>query len=131
MISFYEDEQKKILDSNLLTNKAEAWAREFASRGLSPTQIRKFYNDVKALESKIEAKKDEPTGFKEVLPLIKMLKSKVAYAVRLGGQQRVPFEFKRFIDEMIESINDEKDFEAFCKVFEATLGFFYGKSKRR
>ena len=99
-------------------------ALEQASKfqNLTPTQIRRFFNDVKALESKVKAKKD----FNAILPLIKMLKAKVSYATSRKGQQKVPLTFKNFIYEMVDNINDARDFEAFCLYFEAVLGYFSG-----
>lgn len=139
---FYADDQKKIIKEDLLTTKALEWAKQFAgssgqSRGgnrthggrmesISATQLRRFYNDVKSLHQRADAMTDE--GFKQLKPLVKMIKSKVAYSRRKsGGTEKVPECFRKYMDEMIDNINDKKDFEAFVKCFESVVGFAYGE----
>ncbi len=129
---FYEDEEKTILKESLLTTDAKNWVKKFLNPQerydpkLSSAQIRKFYSEVKSLEAKIEAK-----GFNQIKPFIKMLKSKVAYSCPSTGYGRkVPIEFRHYIDEMVDNIQDEKDFKAFVTTFEAIVGFFYGEGGR-
>jgi len=130
---FYSDKEKEIIKEELLTTKAVEWAKSFINpqrthRGprnpkLTSAQLRRFYNDVKALESKIASGE-----FEKNKPIIKMLKSKVAYASPVRGRDRkVPIEFRNFLEEMVDNINDLKDFEAFCLTFEAVVGYFYGE----
>jgi len=126
MSYYFADEDKKIIRAELLTDDARKYAKEFVRRRLNPTQLRKYFNEVRALEAQVKAK-----GYPIVEPLIKMLKSKVAYGMRRsGGQQSLPENFKGFIDQSVDAIQDEKDFNAFVKHFEAVLGFFYGEGGR-
>lgn len=130
---FYQDAEKEIIKEDLLTTKALEWAKNFVSpkKGekyepknpqLSSAQLRRFYHDVKSLESKVKE------NFDRTKPLIKMLKSKVAYACPEKGKDRkVPLEFRKFLEEMVDNINTQKDFAAFCLVFEAVVGYFYGE----
>lgn len=133
---FYEDDKKTILKENLLTKEARDWANKFIQPSrptghdrnppLSTAQLRKFYGEVKALETKIEAK-----GFAQIKPLIKMLKSKAAYSCPTrGGNKKIPDEFKIFLNEMVDHIEDEKDYKAFAITFEAVVGYFYGEGGR-
>ena len=100
---FYGDDKKTILKENLLTKEARDWAKKFIQPRnrydkLTSAQLRKFYGEVKALETKIEAK-----GFSQIKPLIKMLKSKAAYSCPIrGGNKKIPDEFKKFLDEMVD-----------------------------
>ena len=98
MSFFYADENKKIIDKSLLTEKAQRMGRILADRrqGIKSAQLRKYFNEVKSLETQVGAK-----GYPVVEPIIKMLKSKVAYGMR--STTRLPQEFKNFIDEAIES----------------------------
>jgi len=92
---------------------------------LSNTQVRKFYNEIKAIERYIEMR--EPNTFVEKLPEIKMIKAKAAYAYGRKLQKKggsITKEFKEFLDTNIDSIKTQRDFQIFCKLFEAVLGFF-------
>ena len=122
---FFVDKEKKIIKEALLTTTAQNKGYEFANRDLTRAQLRRFFHDVKSLQSKVESR-----PFAEVKPLIGMLKAKAAYATRSGGQQRIPGEFKNFLEEAVTNIKDQRDFKAFCLMFEAIVGFFYEKARR-
>ena len=127
-LKFYMDEEKKILNSQLLEESAEKVASGFieGNNQVSSSQLRKFYNEIKGLE-----KKNEITDWEIIFPLVKMVKSKVAYATApkkiKWNDKNVYSNFKNFINEGLNSIQDEKDFLAFCKYFEAVVGYYYGK----
>ncbi len=113
------------LKESLLTSFAEKQATEFVKNRLNSSQLRKFYHEVKALEAKIEA-----GGFDANAPLIKLLRSKVAYACPARGEKKIPDSFAKFLWQHIEQVRSKEDFKAFCTVFEAVVGFFYGKGGR-
>jgi len=135
---YYEvkhDKEREIkrIKTKLLLDGAIEWAKKFvgARPELKSAQIRRFYHDVKALEAKINAAEDN--GFEMNLPLIKMLKSKVAYACpeKDFKGRKVPKEFKEFMDKCIDGIKEPDDFKAFALVFEAVVGYFYGEGGRQ
>ena len=129
---FYEDTEKNVIKKELLSNEAEKIAESFYKpdrrgilrEGITTSQLRKFYNEIKTLEKQLNSKK-----FNTLLPLIKMVKSKAAYASSSRSKRITP-EFRSFIVTCIDNINDEKDFKAFALHFEAVVGFFYGKGVR-
>jgi len=123
-MSYFFDEKGNI-KSALLDEDARGWAESFvqsSGRGkeLTSAQLRKFYNEFKALEKKVESK-----GFDSTLPLIKMVKSKAAYSAN-PNNRKIPSKFKEFLWKNIDAINEEKDFKAFILLFEAVVGFCYG-----
>lgn len=134
---FFEDQNGDVIRESLLTVKAKEWAESFINpkqpkeRGqinpqLTSTQLRKFHIEAKALEERAKT-----TDFIHIRPLVKMLKSKVAYVCPTTGKKRkVPVEFREYIEEMVDHINDPKDFKAFALCFEAVVGFFYGQGGR-
>ncbi|WP_319371667.1 type III-A CRISPR-associated protein Csm2 [uncultured Ilyobacter sp.] len=98
--------------------------------GIKSSQLRNFYGEVKALQSKMGKKGEE---FHKVYPFVLMLKSKAAYK---ESQNNIPESFKNFIDinvELIKNANkDGKGFEAFnnfALFFEVVIGFFKGATK--
>ena len=99
--------------------------KEIRYEKLSSSQLRRFYNEVKALDAKID--KD---NFHENLPFILMLKAKANYAYRGGGRQKkIPESFKDFIIKNVEVVSRERNFESFKKFtifFETVVGYFYG-----
>lgn len=140
MIKFYRDDLKEEIFKELLETKAKNWALSFihpeypkekwqSNPKLNAAQIRRFHNDVRELEAKIEAA--GVGGFDKMLPLVKMMKSKVAYACPSDGKERkVPEEFRIYMETMINSIQDYKDFKAFSLCFEAVVGYFFGEGGR-
>lgn len=101
---------------------------------ITSAQLRRFYGDFKGLEKKFQFKQnglepksglDKENAFLSVLPLIKMVKSKVAYAAN-PSNQKIPRAFMEWMNKNIDAINTSNDFEAFMLHFEAVVGFCYG-----
>lgn len=93
---------------------------------ISKNQLRNFYGEVKTLESRIE--KTGARGWKEVFPLVKLMKAKVKYAhSKQSSATSVPEEFMVFIEKSVDRIKTEKEFKDFCLIFEALVGYIYGK----
>lgn len=136
MANYFYDEKGNIKES-LLSDKAKSWAESFIkpkrpkerwqrNPKLTSAQLRKFHIEAKTLEERIKTE-----DFGKIRPLVKMLKSKVAYACPTTGRDRkVPEEFRKYIEEMVTNINNPKDFEAFALCFESVVGFFYGQGGR-
>ena len=128
--SYYDKDGKvkKDLFDKMAEEEAKKWASARDRRGkpeLSNTQVRKFYNEIKAIERYIELKGEE--NFEQKLPEIKMIKAKAAYAYGRKLQKKggsITREFKDFLDKHIGQINTYQDFKIFCKFFEAVVGFF-------
>lgn len=119
----------KILTRDLLTTDAKNWAESFASGNLSATQLRKYYNEIKAIEAKIEGEKEEnkDIAFGKYDAIFAMLKSRVAYdKTRLG--KNFPDSFKTFVDGYVDKVKSFQEFTNFTLLFESILGFFPKKS---
>ncbi|MDL1970758.1 MAG: type III-A CRISPR-associated protein Csm2 [Candidatus Desulfofervidaceae bacterium] len=127
-IAFFADEKKTILRPSLLSDEAKKLSDFFVENKkdkMSIHQLRKYYNHILIIKQRIEVKeeKDQEIEFKRQLPYIKMLKAQAAYAKARG---RVSKNFKTFIDEQIKEVNNLKDFNAFCDLFEAIVAFAVG-----
>ena len=130
-MSYFHDEKGNLLPE-LVDARAQKKAEQFISVGdrrnsLSSAQLRRFYNEFKSLERKLDFMSDKGRGesdvFQSILPLVKMVKSKVAYA---QGRNTVPNSFKRWIEENVDNIQSVDEFKAFLLHFEAVVGFCYG-----
>lgn len=136
---FYEDEARNKIREELLTTRAKSWAKSFCSpkqypeKGkknppLTSAQLRRFHFEVKHFEEILRHKAKPEEEFEKLRPMIKMIKSKAAYACRIPGKDRkVPEEFQKYLDEMIDNVTHYKDFNAFALCFEAVVGYFYGE----
>lgn len=139
---FYEDEAKERIKESFLTDKAKVWAESFIkpkppkekwqkNPKLTSAQLRKFHIEAKELEERVKNIEHPKEEFPKIRPLVKMLKSKVAYACPTTGRDRkVPEEFRNYIEEMVNNIDDHRDFIAFALCFESVVGFFYGQGGR-
>ena len=124
-----DDEAEKVADSLVEYQKERDGSirrkngkvQTVPKKTLNSAQLRRFYNDFKQLEKKVEMK-----GFEEIKPLIKMVKSKASYASN-PSNQKIPPQFKKFLIDNVDSINSNKEFKAFMLYFEAVVGFYYGK----
>lgn len=88
-----------------------------------PTQLRKFYDEVVRFDSELKAfpAEQQEQEFNKLLPYLKMLNAKAAYAI---GRDLISSEFKDFISSAIQQIHEKKDFDAFYGLFEAFMGFY-------
>ena len=103
-------------DPNLFDKTAKETAEKIQT---SQSQMRNFYDYVLNLCDKAE-KED----FSEILPFVKMLNSKVAYA---HGRGNVKGEFKAMIETCVSQVGNKENLKCFKLFFEAVLGF----SKRK
>lgn len=120
----------KSINPKLVTDFAQEWADKFfpprkedRKKPITSSQLRRFYGDVKNLEMRWDNSSDKEKAFRDILPMIKLLKAKAAYAC---GRGTVPVTFKYWIWDNVERINGIKDFKAFLLYFEAVVGFCYG-----
>lgn len=116
---YFENAEKTKLREDLIGKWADKVGKDFAflKPELTSTQIRKFFNEIRSLEAKVDENFDDNKA------LILMVKSKVAYATG-KKTSKTPKEFKDFIDTCIDKIEKEEDFNAFVKLFESVVGYF-------
>jgi len=124
-------EKTDIIRPELFDQRAREFGRFFAERGKpSSNQLRAFYADAKALETKMRGTGTSVSkqAFGKHEYLVRMLKSKVAYIYGKETGKFVSKEFNDFITKCVDAIQDEGDFEAFMKFFESMVGFYYGRA---
>jgi CRISPR-associated protein Csm2 len=130
MVQYYvQKEGKHVLRSDLLDSEARTVASTLLrSRPMTSAQLRRFYGEVKNLERKAtdnEIGEMTENSFLPVLPLVKMMKSKVAYAAKTDNG-KVSKEFQEWLDSHLDAVSSKDDFWAFLKHFEAVVGYYYG-----
>ena len=121
-VSFFKDSPaKKQIDPILLDKRASDLAASF--KKLKTTQMRRFYDELKAIERKVFMGKDAQTqeaNFQNDRAMIVLFKAKAVYSEKRLVSPRA---FTQFIFDHIDSIKDARDFQAFLKVFEAVVAF--------
>ena len=121
------------LDPKWVDSEALAVARKLVMKNsygktdkdsIKSSQLRKFYADVKSLERTWEYQGRSEAAFLGVLPQIKILKAKAAYA---QGRGVVPPAFTQWMNSHVDAVSTAADFKAFLLHFEAVVGFCYGE----
>ena len=111
-------------DGELLNKTAKKWAKKIGAGrgGVKNTQIRKFFDQVLKLHQ--DAKHTEDFNG-EILPFVKMLNSKVAYASsrNSGGGKLVNQAFVEMMSSCINQVNSKEKLNTFKLFFEAVIGF--------
>lgn len=127
-------DEKGNLREALMTTEAEQIANYFGEDQLTKSQLRAFYNEIKAIKNKLSISKDEDK-FSEIYPLILMIKSKVIYRASRGTprDKKKMNGIKKFLELGIDQIKNENKngkgreaFENFALFFEVVVGYAYG-----
>lgn len=123
-IEFWDDKEKNILKTDLLSDIAKGKAAEvYESRqrdNNKSSQIRKFFDEVIKYKTELLANPDD-LSFKQKLPYIKMINAKLAYSQARG---LISENCEKLFSECINKIQDKKDFFAFADFFEAFIAFY-------
>ena len=108
-------------NTELFSKVANEWAAKiaYAKPKTKTTQMRNFYDYVLKLQEKANLKNE--SDFKaEILPFVKMLNSKVAYA---NTRKVASKEFVDMINDCVSQVNSKEGLDTFKLFFEAVLGF--------
>lgn len=135
-VDFYSDTGRTVINPKLFSETAEKWAQKVCESGVETkpdkktgkgkktlaknkiSQIRKFYDDAIKYGNDLRNGED----YALILPYLKMLNAKVAYA---EGRKLVTPEFKTFMKLSLDQLsNDHRDYEVFASFFEAFMGYY-------
>ena len=108
-------------NTELFNNTAQEWADRIIRTKKS--QVRNFYDKLLELEDKSKNLTDDEFK-KRVLPFVKMLNSKVAYAVNRRVASR---EFQEMMQDCIKQVDSIEKLHTFKLFFEAVIGFYKGR----
>lgn len=123
-----------VLNAKLLDEEAEKVAREL--KGVTSSQLRRFYEDVLslsrrlALEAERSGNEAREQAFARLRPEFKMLKAKAVYTFgRADNRHKGDFmPLMQFFVDHVAAVKSVQDFDAFCKHFQAVVAFhkFHG-----
>ena len=122
---FADEEMEEILEE---ADRIGEWFRDKSDNRemkISETKFRKFFDDVKRVQRKLDA----GISFAELKPQILLMKSKAAYETARG----IPEKFRDFFVGCIDNVlrGDEKTYKNFVTFFEAVYAYFYYHSKSK
>lgn len=92
---------------------AEKSGKYMQQNGLTTSQIRNFYGEIKRIQM---------SDFEKCKTSFCLLKPKIAYAVSRQNNAGIRF-FQRFFNEAFPAIDNKKDFDHFCELMEAMLAY--------
>ena len=85
------------------------------------TQLRKFYDELAMWNDRVQlVRENKQCKFQELMPFIKMLKAKVAYA---EGRKHVDKSFSEVFNRCIDQINNVETLRDAKLFMEAVMGF--------
>ena len=85
------------------------------------TQLRKFYDELAMWNDRVQLVRENKQGkFQELMPFIKMLKAKVAYA---EGRKHVDKSFSEVFNRCIDQANNVETLRDAKLFMEAVMGF--------
>ena len=103
---------KEAIDSNGI-KFAEDFGREIADTGLSTSQIRNYFGEVRRIQMK---------GYEKEKTAFLLLKPKLAYAAKRNKNNGAN-NFKRVMDQAHQYVENEADFQNFVNLLEAILAY--------
>lgn len=125
-------QQDGSLVPTLMDSQAEDLAQQLSR--VTTTQLRRFYDDVLTLRQRLAAEqrqgRDKEAVFNDLRADFKMLKAKAVYA-HGRSEKTMPRPLLQFFIDHVAAVNNAREFEAFCKHFQAVVAFhkFYGENK--
>lgn len=87
------------------------------------SQIRKFYDELVMWNDRVQSvqdKKERQIKYEELVPFIKMLKAKVAYA---EGRKHIDSDFSEIFNQCIDEINSPQTLRLAKLFMESVMGF--------
>lgn len=121
-------DEKGNLREDLITEEAKSIAKVLVEDKLSNSQLRAFFNEIKAINNRLEDKKE---NWEKVYPSLLLIKSKIEY--RASKDKNKMINFKEFLLQAIDYIKNKnkegkgyETFKNFVIFFEAIVGYSYG-----
>ena len=126
-----------IPDDLFSTTAAEIVNELKKDNGITITQIRRFYNDLLSVKSKVElqsSSSERIAAFKLQIPYVNMMIARARYAKNRGN---VGDNFVRYIEQCVKPLNSNNPggsydhFKVFCSLFEAVVAYAKGVIRDR
>ena len=128
-MQLYKDHTKRIVRKEIFDEEARGLAEELVKAGLPSTQFRKFFGELRAIETRLRS--DPSTdSFEKAKPYLYLLVAKIHYQTR-QDKRGAYAKLENFFRELIEQVNDIKDFEVMIDAVQAVLAFFIAEDAKK
>ncbi|HRU29246.1 MAG TPA: type III-A CRISPR-associated protein Csm2 [Treponema sp.] len=123
-------EDKITVRPDLIGKEAEENAKKILK--VSPTQMRRIFNQFKALNNRIEKE-----GWGRIEPLVKLQKAQLEYTIRRGQKSAQKDEkieldiLKNILKEALDSVQNDKDYRVITLYIEALYAYYYANTTKR
>ncbi|MBF0152732.1 MAG: type III-A CRISPR-associated protein Csm2 [Magnetococcales bacterium] len=113
------------VSETLFDKTAKAWAeklnkaRQAKKDSNKSTQLRRFYDEICMWAEKVG---NDPKKYEDLIPFIRMLNAKTAYAH--GRKELVDQGFVELVDKSLKQVKDPKTLQCFKLFMEAIMGFY-------
>lgn len=84
------------------------------------TQLRKFYDELAMWNDRVQVAKNRDEKYQELVPFIKMMKAKVAYA---EGRKHIDTNFSNAFNQCIDQVNSAETLRDAKLFMEAVMGY--------
>jgi CRISPR type III-A-associated protein Csm2 len=126
MIQFYKDDKGTI--NPLFIEKAYEDSQNILN--VSPTQMRRIFNQIKNIEQKIDK-----NGWDKIEPIVRLQKAQILYTVKRNIDKEKKFEndwlyLKKLITGLLDNIKSASDYKTFAMYMEALYAYHYSETKR-
>lgn len=129
MIQFYTEKEK--IRPEIMDCEAQKIASTILN--VSPTQMRRIFDQIKQLQKRLNAGE----SWEDIEPLVRLQKAQLVYTIRRGkknaGKAKEPSwdNLQHFLEEGIDSIKTDADYQAFCMMMEAVYAYHYARTPER
>ncbi|OAQ15412.1 CRISPR-associated protein Csm2 [Bibersteinia trehalosi Y31] len=108
--------------SEIFSTIAEETAKRIKSNNNAnkTTQLRKFYDELAMWNDRVQTAKNRDEKYQELVPFIKMMKAKVAYA---EGRKHIDTNFSGAFNQCIDQINSAETLRDAKLFMEAVMGY--------
>ncbi|MEW6565383.1 MAG: type III-A CRISPR-associated protein Csm2 [Spirochaetota bacterium] len=123
-------EDKITVRPDLIGKEAEENAKKILK--VSPTQMRRIFNQFKALNNRIEKE-----GWGRIEPLVKLQKAQLEYTIRRGQKsaqkdEKIEWDtLKNILKEALDSVQNDKDYRVITLYIEALYAYYYANTTKR
>lgn len=123
-------EDKITVRPDLIGKEAEENAKKILK--VSPTQMRRIFNQFKALNNRIEKE-----GWGRIEPLVKLQKAQLEYTIRRGQKsaqkdEKIEWDIlKNILKKALDSVQNDKDYRVITLYIEALYAYYYANTTKR
>ena len=129
MVQLYKNKDQGLVNEALFDDHARQVANDLIKLGLPSSQFRKFFGELRALESRIRSQGDDDVAVRKEKPYMKLLLAKIHYQTRDRKKADAYKALERFLRELIDQVEGRADFDVMMDAVQAVLAYFTPRAR--